>query len=336
MARRFRRRDPVTRPLRRSTISADRSFHLPVTLASLLAALLLDYWRPLDRDHPLASLFTRYADFLERQFNGGERHQAVVAWALAVLPVLVAVGVVYLLLAQLSGLLAWAWNVLVLYLTVSLQQGNRALAEIEQALRRGDDTQARERLERWRGETASDLGPGEVARLAIEQGLLEAHRGALAAVFWFVVLPGPIGAVLYRLTTLIQQRWSRADGTERAAFAGFAAQAFQVLDWLPARLTAASFAIVGDFEDAVYCWQRQASTWLDRNEGIVLASGAGALGVRLGEPYRRYGELFYRPELGIGDEADPDMVASARLMIWRVITLWGGVLVLIAVARWFG
>ncbi len=336
MAGHFRRTDPVTRPLRRSNISADPFLPLPVTLASLLAALLLDYWRPLDRDHPLASFFARYAGFLEQQFNGGERWQAVVAWSLAVLPVLAAVGVVHLLLAQLSGLLAWAWNVLVLYLTVSLQQGDRALTGIEQALRHGDEAEARERLERWRGEAASDLSSGEVARLAIEQGLLDAHRGALGAIFWFVLLPGPIGAVLYRLAALIHHRWSRADGTERAAFARFAVQAFQVLDWLPARLTAASFAVVGDFEDAVYCWQHQASTWLDRNEGIVLASGAGALGVRLGEPYRRYGELFYRPELGIGDEADPDMVAGARLMIWRVVVLWGGVLVLIAVARWFG
>jgi adenosylcobinamide-phosphate synthase len=308
-----------------------------VTLASLLAALLLDYWRPLHRDHPLGSLFTRYVGFLEQQFNGGERHQAVVAWVLAVLPVLLVVGIVYALLAQLSGLLAWAWNVLVLYLTVSLQQASRALTEVEQALRHSDEAEARERLERWRGETTSDLSPGEVARLAIEQGLLDAHRGALGAIFWFVVLPGPVGAVLYRLAALIEQRWSRVHGPEeRAAFAGFAAQAFHLLDWLPARLTAGSFAIVGDFEDAVYCWQRQASTWLNRNEGIVLASGAGALGVRLGEPYRRYGELLYRPELGVGDEADPDMVASARLMVWRVVILWGCVLALIALARWFG
>lgn len=307
-----------------------------MTLLSLLAALLLDYWRSLERDHAIVAVFGRYADFLEQQFNGGERYQAIVAWIVAVFPALVVVGAVYALLANLSLLLAWAWNVLVLYLTVSLQPGNRTLMAIEKALRRGDEQQARELLGRWRGEAASDLTSGEVARLAIEQVLLEAHRGALAAIFWFVVLPGPVGAVLYRLTALLQSRWARADAQERTPFAAFAAQAFRVLDWLPARLTAGSFAIVGDFEDAVYCWQSQASTWLNRGEGIVLASGAGALGVRLGEPYHRHGELHYRPELGVGDEPDPDAINSARLMIWRTVTLWGGVLVLIAVARWFG
>jgi cobalamin biosynthesis protein CobD/CbiB len=54
----------------------------------------------------------------------------------------------------------------------------------------------------------------------------------------------------------------------------------------PARLTALSFAIVGDFEDAIYCWRTQAKTWAaeagGEHAGIVLASGAGALGVLLG------------------------------------------------------
>ena len=38
----------------------------------------------------------------------------------------------------------------------------------------------------------------DIARLAIERGLVDAYRQVFAVLFWFIVLPGPAGAVLYR------------------------------------------------------------------------------------------------------------------------------------------
>ena len=92
--------------------------------------------------------------------------------------------------------------------------------------------------------------------------------------------------------------------------ADFAAKAFEIIDWLPARATALSFAIAGNFEDAVYCWRAQAASWVDQNQGIILASGAGALGVCLGDPSEEAGGKHYRPELGVGEEADMDFLQS--------------------------
>ena len=60
-------------------------------------------------------------------------------------------------------------------------------------------------------------------------------------------------------------------------FGRFAYRAQETLDWLPTRLTALSFAIMGDFEDAVYCWRAQAQAWGHYAYGILLASAAGAL-----------------------------------------------------------
>ncbi|MDP1171745.1 cobalamin biosynthesis protein, partial [Klebsiella pneumoniae] len=59
-------------------------------------------------------------------------------------------------------------------------------------------------------------------------------------------------------------------------------QAFTLIDHLPARLTATGFAIVGNFEEAVNGWRRDAALWLHPNEGIILASAAGAVGLQLG------------------------------------------------------
>ena len=68
----------------------------------------------------------------------------------------------------------------------------------------------------------------------------------------------------------------------------------------------------------------------------MLASGAGALGTRLGEPLARRGVLQFRPELGLGDEADADYLQSAVGLIWRVLVLMLGILLLLTFAHWLG
>jgi cobalamin biosynthesis protein CobD/CbiB len=119
-------------------------------------------------------------------------------------------------------------------------------------------------------------------------------------------------------------------------FGEFARTAFHTLDWLPARCTAASFAIVGDFEDAVYCWRTQAARWPDPLLGIVLAAGAGALGVRLGLPIATGSSVADRPELGLGEDADTPFLDSAIGLVWRALVLWLALVLVVTVAAVFG
>jgi cobalamin biosynthesis protein CobD/CbiB len=111
------------------------------------------------------------------------------------------------------------------------------------------------------------------------------------------------------------------DADERD-FGWFAARAFFVIDWIPQRLTASTFALVGDFEDALYCWRTQASQWMRPEEGIVLASGAGALSVRLGEPIPAGAGFISRPGLGVGELAGEDALVSLEGLLWRALILW--------------
>ena len=135
----------------------------------------------------------------------------------------------------------------------------------------------------------------EVARLAIEEALVAAHRNVFGVAFWFILLPGPSGAIFYRLAYFFNEVWgNRAQSDEFGDFGDFSRRIFAILDWLPVRLTAIAFSIVGDFEDGVYCWRAQATQWKDKASGILLASGGGALGVRLGMPIHESGELIER------------------------------------------
>jgi len=77
-------------------------------------------------------------------------------------------------------------------------------------MKAGDLVAARRALAGWRGGLTSDLASHEVAKLAVEQGLVDAYRQVFAVLFWFVVLPGPAGAVLYRAAALLADEWRGA------------------------------------------------------------------------------------------------------------------------------
>jgi adenosylcobinamide-phosphate synthase len=303
-----------------------------MTFFSLIFAFLLEHWRPVHDHNRLVLAFFSYADSLERYFNTGVRRHDIAAWVAAVFPVLILAVWIYYLLYSVNPLLAWVWNVVTLYLTMSSRQLTYSFNEIQAALKNGDLPLARQLLEKFYGVPAEDLSSQEVARTTIELGLINSHRYVFAIIICFALLPGPLGPVLYRLAELLNERW----GSRPDAFGRFALIAFEVIDWLPARATAMSFAIAGNFEDAVYCWRAQAASWVDRNQGIILASGAGALGICLGESLREAGGSHYRPELGVGDEADVDFLQSAVGLFWRTLVLWLVLLLLLEIAGWAG
>jgi adenosylcobinamide-phosphate synthase len=293
-----------------------------MSVGAIIAALLLEQWRPLGDRKNVSAALAAWAGSIERAFDGGERRHGVVAWFVAVLPPVVATAVVYWLLAAVSGVLALVFNVAVLYLTLGFRQFSHYFTAIQLAIKAGDIERARTLLEQWRGASGVTRSREEVIRLSIEEALIAAHRHVFGVLLWYILLPGPSGAILYRLAAYLAARWK-----PMGAFGGFAARAFHALEWPAVRLTAAAFALVGDFENTVYCWRTQARTWTDPDAGIVLAAGAGAMGVRLGMPVQEVDGMQPRPELGAGEEADGPFLDTTVGMLWRALVLWVVVLV---------
>ncbi|HEY6241342.1 MAG TPA: CobD/CbiB family protein [Burkholderiales bacterium] len=303
-----------------------------MSLLSLVAALILEQWRPLaDRRH-LYLLLARIATFLERAFNAGETRQGAIAWLLAVSPAVLGAWLVYAVAYSVSPLLAFLLNVAALYLTMGFRQRSHYFTGIHLALKDDNLEKARRILSAWREMDCSGLDREAIARLTIEEALVSSHRYVFAVIFWFVLLPGPTGAILYRLSMFLDGRWGTKTSPELERFSRFARRAFAALNWLPVRCTAAAFAVVGDFEDAVYCWRTQALNWSDPELGIVLASGAGAIGVRLGMSILERGEVIDRPELGLGDPADTAHLDSTVGLVWRALVVWLLLLLLVALA----
>ena len=297
---------------------------------AIIAALVLEQWRPLGDRKAVAGALAAWVDWLENSFNAGESRHGAIAWLIAALVPLVVAGALYAGLFWLSPFAALLLNIAALYLTLGFRQFSHYFTGIQSALRDADVDRARELIGAWRGESATHRSREEIVRLAIEEAIAASHRHVFAVLFWFVLLPGPSGAILYRMAVFLDRRWGG-----KGEFGRFARLVLRVLEWPAARLTAAAFAVVGDFEDAIYCWRTQAAAWPDPSLGIVLAAGAGALGVKLGMPLTEVEGLQPRPELGLGEAADTPFLDSTVGLLWRALVLWVFLLIILTVARIF-
>jgi adenosylcobinamide-phosphate synthase len=265
-------------------IRADMSFF------AVLLALMIEQLKPLPRDNWVHDTLISWVGWAGRNFDAGKEHHAWVVWCVTVLvPAGVTFGVYYAI-ARFNLLLALGFDVVVLYLTLGFRQFSHYFTDIRAALDRGDESEARRLLAEWRHLDASELPRTELLRHVIEHSLLAAHRHVFGVFFWFVVLSsvglGPAGAVLYRMAEFASRYWafkSRAlEAPTNERLMALSQQLFSLIDHVPARLTAFGFAVVGNFEEAINGWRRDASLWKHENEGVILAAAAGAVGVQLG------------------------------------------------------
>ncbi|WMN16187.1 adenosylcobinamide-phosphate synthase CbiB [Pseudomonas piscis] len=269
------------------------------------------------RWHPLVA-FGRLADRIEQRFNAagrGWRSHGVTAWVLAVLPLT-------LLATALSWFpyIGWLVEVLALYCALGLRSLGEHVEPVAQALRSDDLDEARRRVGFLVSRQTSELDAPAVARAATESVLENGSDAVFAALFWFAVAGAP-GVVLYRLSNTLDAMWGyRNERFERFGWA--AARIDDLLNYIPARLVALTYALLGKTRLAFKCWYRQGSTWDSPNAGPVMAAGAGALGVELGGPAIYHGELHQRPQLGEGEAASAGSIDGGWQLVQRGVWLW--------------
>ncbi|MBM3106781.1 MAG: adenosylcobinamide-phosphate synthase CbiB [Pseudomonas sp.] len=269
------------------------------------------------RRHPLVA-FGRLAKRLEQRFNAagrGWRSHGVTAWFLAVIPL----TLVATLLSWLPYI-GWLVEVLALYCALGLRSLGEHVTPVADALRNGDLDEARRRVGFLVSRETRELDETAVARAATESVLENGSDAVFAALFWFVVAGAP-GVVLYRLSNTLDAMWGyRNERFERFGWA--AARIDDLLNYIPARLVALTYALLGKTRLALSCWRRQAPLWDSPNAGPVMAAGAGALGVELGGPAVYHGELHERAQLGQGPVADADAIDRGWRLVCQGVWLW--------------
>src|SRR2546423_911245 len=177
-----------------------------MSVFAIIAALVIEQWRPLGERKAVQGTLAAWAGWLEQSFNGGERRHGSIAWLVAVLPPVLLAAALHALLHSVHGLLALAFSIAVLYLTLGFRQFSHYFTDIQLAVKAGDIERARGLLEQWRGASGVVRTREEVIRLTIEEALLASHRHVFGVLLWYLLL-GPGGAVLYRLADYFAWRW---------------------------------------------------------------------------------------------------------------------------------
>ena len=285
-------------------------------LAALAAVLLDRLFGEPARFHPLVG-FGQLASALEKRLNRRRVGNGVLGWALAVLP-----------WAALAFVLRprapFAVDVALLYFALGARSLGEHAEAVPRPLREGRLGEARRRVGRMVSRETSQLDESGVAKAGMESVLENGNDAIFGALFWFALLGGP-GALLFRLANTLDAMWGYRN--ERFNLYGrFAARADDALNWLPARLTALSYALLGRTRAALACWRAQAPGWESPNAGPVMAAGAGSLGVQLGGAAIYHGREEIRPPLGNGPAPVAGDLARAILLIRRGLWLWLAVL----------
>ncbi len=294
-------------------------------LFAMLAALGLEYLRPERPGQPRRSASEWMLWLLLKMNAGGEQHGAL-AWTVGVLLPSLLVAAVGALLGGLWQPLSWVFDVIALYFCLGFKSASFRAAGVARALRDNDLELARTLLCEWRPSLLAGIDETSLIRQTLEETFRQSMVRLFGVLFWFLLLGGA-GAVLYLLTRLARDRWQA-----EPAFGLFAHSMAGWLDWLPVRIVAFSFAIVGNFQDALECWRGQASTWGDENDAILLAAGAGALGLQLGGTIILPAGEMERPTLGVEESPGVEALDAVVALIWRAALLWVAVLGLL----WLG
>lgn len=337
---------------------------------AVLFALLIEQARPLARGnwiHKASRLWARWASY---HLDAGMPHHGWIVWSVAVAVPSVAALLVHWALWAINPLLAFAWGVGILYLTLGFRQFSHFFTDIRDALDDGDEDTARELLAQWRQVDASDLPRSEIVRHVIEYSVLAAHRHVFGVLGWFSLLAafglGPAGAVLYRMSEFVARYWRYKSKSSVAAGEGAspalqaaASQAWGVIDYLPARVTSLGFAVVGSFEDAIDAWRNYAQRFPNdssvaletRNDNTLLAATAGAVNVRLGGQVLQTSldadtsaafqaanasTLDAPTQPRPGREPELAHLRSIVGLVWRSVVLWMVLLALLTLARLLG
>jgi len=282
------------------------------------------------RWHPLVG-FGALVACCEVRYNGGRhpRLAGTLVWlGLVGIPVIILAALLSWLW-QWNGWAFWAVNLGVLYFALGLRSLAEHADRVAAPLRRGDLAAARTAVGWLVSRDTRALDATQVSKACVESVLENGNDAVFAALFWFALAGAP-GALAWRLANTLDACWGYRSPRLRQ-FGWAAARADDLLAYLPARICAFCYALAGASGPAFAAWRRMAQ-WrrapeaapASPNAGIVMATGAGALRVRLGGPAFYAGERVFKVPLGLDTAAEADVGTIGRSirLLRRAVGIW--------------
>lgn len=292
----------------------------------IILALALDWLigEP-KRWHPLVG-FGTLVSRVEKLFHQPKtsNKQQIVRGFLAVSLLLIPLSAISYFIANID-FIDDIFSLIVLVLCLGHKSLHDHAEPIARALQSNDIQQARYYTSRIVSRDPASLN---IPRAAIESVLENGADSVFSALFWFLIGGAP-AVLFYRLANTLDAMWGYRN-QQYLYFGRFAARLDDVLNYIPARLTALTYALAGNTRIALRSWQQQARYWDSPNAGPVMASGAGALNITLGGDAQYDGQWHKRIILGHGQEPQASDIVRALDLLRYSIVLWVTVLLLLS------
>ena len=225
-------------------------------------------------------------------------------------------------ISTLGGAPEWLLAFLILLLSLGPRDLEHQVTDFVDARDHGSTERASRIASDILGRKATETEPELSIR--VSEGIVEqANNRLIGVLFWFTIL-GPFGAMLYRLTSLAYD-FSK-DDTDRSVIHQQAFHLLHILDWIPARLLAATYALVGNFDNVLLAWRH----WSEDSrqhydsdaQGLLILTGTAALG--------------HTPEETMPENASdlPPLVEDALSLVLRSLAILIVLLGIIQVVAW--
>ena len=301
-----------------------------MTLIAILLALGTEsFWKSVRLLRHFEVLI-KYATWLQRHFSDQTWFNGSAGVLLVILPIVIAVGIVQHVLGSAPGVLAWLlsllFSVAVLIFCIGVKDINQHVNDYLNAWGQDDPEAAYLYVK--------DLLGGEKAENArqlhlkfMQFILIRINERLLAILFWFVVL-GPVGAVLYRSASQLKAL-ARTEYNTHEDFMEAALRFKAILDWVPVRITALCYAIIGNFVEAIHCWgqqiAKQGNNWVASNNSVLVSAGCGAL---------QLADIFTEKDLALEKEDIRDQILAAEGLVKRTVIAWLTFLAILTLVGW--
>lgn len=288
-----------------------------MTFLTLVLALLLERLLPqrLPRQH-------RWFDAYCLRLAGAGPLQGLLSrpWVigLVLLPPLLLLAWLQAVFQAAGGLFALAFGVLVLHYSLGPDELGEQAEAFARARDAGDEDGANALARRFCLSGVPHEEPRRsfaVARAVVVQ----ASRRLVGPVFWFVVF-GPVGAAAFRAVHLLADTLRDRDCA--AQMKRYSDEIRHVADWAPARITAAGYAIAGNFDAVAHAWRQfdyvPGEDRLSEAEQLLAQTGLGALDTFPDDA----DELAAASEFGAAALPVPPVVEDALALVWRSLVVW--------------
>jgi adenosylcobinamide-phosphate synthase len=308
---------------------------------TIILAVLLDHWlgEP-QKFHPLV-FFGQLVDKVEKvglKKNNSALKQKI-RGGISVFILIVPFSIVIYwqelwIQSQYWGVIDSLISSVILYFCIAAKSLKQHALRVFKALKKDDLTLAKKQVGMIVSRQTEKMSVVDIRKATIESVLENGADAVFAPLFWFIIA-GPTGAVIYRLSNTLDAMWGYKN--QRYINFGWAAARFDdLLNWCPARLTAISYALLGNTQQAIQSWKTQASLLDSPNAGSVMTAGAGALQLKLGGAAWYHGVLKEKIDFGGNNLPENNDILRANTLMTRSLLLW--VLVLICfelLGAWF-